>query len=86
MRPCAVCALVWPPRVLEEAGEAVDQGAGPSSAVSLLLNPPAGRLVQSFDDDLVASLPLEVPSGGPCVLVVGCRHSDSFLQVGTLPQ
>lgn len=51
---------------------------------SMLLFSDSSRLVQSFNDDLVCSIPTEVPADGGCDLVFGCRHTDNIFKAITL--
>ena len=51
---------------------------------SILLFSDLIRLVQSFDDDLVCSIPSEFEAGQHLELVFGCRHTDDFFQAVTL--
>ena len=50
----------------------------------LLFEDSDSRLVQSFDDDLVCSVPLEVTAEQHCELVFGCRHTDHLFQAVTI--
>ena len=50
----------------------------------LLFEDSDSRLVQSFDDDLVCSVPLEVAADQDSKLVFGCRHTDHLFQAVTV--
>ena len=51
----------------------------PTEAVTYFSDP--DRIVQSFDDDLICSVPSEVQAGGSCDIVVGCFHTEEFCQI-----
>ena len=51
---------------------------------SMLLFSDTSRLVQSFDDDLVCSIPTEIQPTEGCDLVFGCRHTDDVFKAITL--
>lgn len=51
---------------------------------SMLLFSDSSRLVQSFDDDLLCSIPSEVEADQGCELVFGCRHTDDHFKAVTL--
>ena len=51
---------------------------------SMLLFSDSSRLVQSFDDDLVCSIPCEIEPDKGCELVFGCRHTDDLFQAITV--
>lgn len=77
------CRQQWrsPTRALDETdgGELCQY---PTKAVTYFSDP--NRIVQSFDDDLICSIPTEVQIGGCCELVVGCVHTDHFTQMFTI--
>jgi hypothetical protein len=51
---------------------------------SMLSFSDSSRLVQSFDDDLVCSIPTEIQVNQGCFLVFGCRHTDDMFKAVTL--
>ena len=70
---------------LDEDGEMIPVGTKTES-VEMLCNPTnyPDRLVQSFDDGIFCSMPLKIRRGSACKVIIGCRHTESFLQVCTV--
>lgn len=58
--------------------------AMPTKSMLLLSSSDSSRLVQSFDDDLVCSIPVEVVAGQACEFVFGCRHTDKLFRSITI--
>ena len=63
-------------RALDEEGEMCNY---PTETIQLLSN--STQIVQLFDDDIVCSIPPEVPVGGACDLVFGCFHTPDYAQM-----
>jgi hypothetical protein len=72
-------------RALDEDGELIPSDRR-SEAVLMLQDPQAfpDRMCQSFDDDLFCSMPRRIARAGPAKVVIGCRHTSSFLQICTV--
>jgi len=54
----------------------------PTSSIKSFSN--RDRVIQLFDDDLVCSIPPDLPAGGACELVFGCFHTPSYAHMVTL--
>jgi len=72
------CCRLWKShtRALDEEGEMCNY---PTETIQLFSNP--NQIVQLFDDDIVCSIPPEVPVGGACDLVFGCFHTPNYAQM-----
>ena len=56
----------------------------PTRSMLAFSNTDQSRLVQSFDDDLLCSIPCEISGSENFELVFGCRHTDGFFRTLTL--
>ena len=69
---------------LDEDGVEIPTASMPTPAIALLTQPQPDRLVQSFHDNLIMSVPLTIRKGSSCQVVAGCRHSPELFRVFTL--
>jgi len=70
---------------LDEDGVEIPETSMPTPPVVMLTQlPQPSRLVQSFPDSLVMSVPLTISKGSGCQVVAGCRHSPELFRVCTL--
>ena len=69
-------------RALDEVGDNIDSM---TESMDFFIHPESypDRLCESFDDDIVCSIPFKINKDGPCTVVTGCRHSKDFLQICT---
>ena len=77
--------LLWSSHTqdLDEVGDKIDSV---TESMDFFIHPEnyPDRLCDSFDDDIVCSLPFTINKDGPCKVVTGCRHSKDFLQICTV--
>jgi hypothetical protein len=70
-------------RALDEIGDKIESM---TESMSFFIHPEnyPDRFCESFDDDIVCSIPFSINKDGPCKVVTGCRHSKDFLQICTV--
>ncbi len=69
---------------LDEDGIEIPSTSMPTPSMAMFAQPQPSRLVQSFHDSLIVSLPISITKGSPCQFVAGCRHTQELFQVFTL--